>query len=76
MARVSLFDGKKRPVVRVGDLGIVGVERLIDPDSRSVQFFALTSSVNGCGRRMVEAVVSATPPDWLPVVPLHWGGGF
>jgi hypothetical protein len=69
-------DGKKNPVVRIGDPGIVGVELLIDPDARSVQFYALTSGEKGCGRRMVEAVVGATPPDWFLVVGLDWSGGF
>jgi hypothetical protein len=49
--------------VRVAAEGLVGVELLIDSDTTAVQFYALTSAVNGCGRRIVAAVVSATPED-------------
>ncbi len=69
-------DGKKNPVVQVGAEGVVGVELLIDSESRVVQFYALTSSVQGGGRRIVAALVSATPEDWRLVVPLDWSGGF
>jgi hypothetical protein len=69
-------DGKKNPVVRVGDEGIVAVELLIDTTTRVVQFYAITSAVQGCGRRMVEAVIGATPEDWHLAVPLDWSGGF
>jgi hypothetical protein len=30
----------------------------------------------GVGRQIVEAVVSATPADWLLAVPMDWSGGF
>jgi hypothetical protein len=38
-------DGKKNPVVKVGGEGIVGVELLIDPSAKVVQFYALTSTI-------------------------------
>jgi hypothetical protein len=69
-------DGKKNPVVVVDGEGITGIELLIDVDGRVVQFFAITSAVQGCGRRMVEAVVGATPDDWFLAVPMDWSGGF
>ncbi len=46
-------DGKKNPVVIVGQADIVGVELLIDVPNEIVQFYALTSSSKGCGRRIV-----------------------
>jgi hypothetical protein len=49
--------------VRVAAEDLVGVELLIDSDTRVVQFYALTSAVTGCGRGIVAAVVSATPED-------------
>ena len=52
------------------------LELLIDPETRIVQFYAITSAVKGCGRRMVAAVVAATPPDWQLVVVMDWSGGF
>lgn len=75
-SNVLSSDGKKNPVVEVGAEGIVGVELLVDPTAKVVQFFALTSAVKGCGRRMVEAVVAATPEDWRLVVLFDWSGGF
>lgn len=69
-------DGKKNPVVKVGEQGIVGLELLIDPAAKVVQFYAITSAVPGCGRRMVEAVLNATPLDWQLAVVMDWSGGF
>jgi hypothetical protein len=69
-------DGKKNPVVKIGGDGLVGVELLVDESTRVVQFYALTSAVKGCGRKMVEAVVAATPEDWHLAVVLDWSGGF
>ena len=68
-------DGKKNPVVAVGKDGITGTELLIDSDTRVVQFYAITSAERGCGRKIVEALVRATPADWLLAVPLDWSGG-
>lgn len=68
-------DGKKNPVVKVGEEGIVGVELLIDVSARIVQFYALTSAVKGCGRKIVVAVVEATPEDWHLAVPFDWSSG-
>ncbi len=69
-------DGKKHPVVKVGAEGIVGVELLIDRSTKTLQFYALTSAVKGCGRKMVEAVIRTTPEDWLLAVVMDWSGGF
>ena len=69
-------DGKKNPVVKVGAEGLVGVELLVDESTKVVQFYALTSAVKGCGRRMVRAVVGATPEDWHLAVVFDWSGGF
>ena len=69
-------DGKKNPVVEVGAEDLVGIELLIDTAAQVVQFYALTSAVKGCGRRIVEAVIEGTPQDWFLAVPLDWSGGF
>jgi hypothetical protein len=69
-------EGRKNPVVTLGAEGIVGVELLVDAESRVVQFFAITSAVKGCGHRIVAAVVSATPADWHLAVVMDWSGGF
>ena len=69
-------DGKKNPVVQVGAEGIVAVELLIDTTTQVVQFYAITSAVQGCGRKMVKAVIGATPEDWHLAVVFDWSGGF
>jgi len=69
-------DGKKSPVVQVGGDGLVGVELVIDRSTQVVQFYAITSAVKGCGRKMVEAVIGATPEDWHLAVVFDWSGGF
>ena len=69
-------DGKNNPVVNIGAEGIVGVELLVDVDAEVVQFYALTSAVKGCGRKIVKAVVAGTPEDWFLAVPFDWSGGF
>lgn len=69
-------DGKKNPVVSVGADGITGVELLIDAETQVVQFYAISSAQKGSGRKMVEAIVSATPTDWAIAVPMDWSEGF
>jgi hypothetical protein len=69
-------DGKKNPVVTVGAQGLVAAELLIDTATRTVQFYALTSAVKGSGRKIVEAVIAATPEDWFLAVSFDWSGGF
>ncbi|SDX17937.1 hypothetical protein [Thiocapsa roseopersicina] len=69
-------DGKQSPVVAVGAAGIIGVELLIDTKTHVVQFYGMTSAQQGCGRKMVETVVAATPSDWFLAVPFDWSCGF
>jgi hypothetical protein len=69
-------DGKKNPVVAIGAEGLVAVELLIDTATQVVQFYAITSAVPGCGRKMVAAVVGATPEDWHLAVTFDWSSGF
>jgi hypothetical protein len=69
-------DRKKEPITKAGHDGIIGVQLLIDPDHRTIQFYSLTSSEKGNGRRIVASVVQATPDDWMLAVPMDWSGGF
>jgi len=75
-SNVLSADGKQNPVVQVGGDGLVGVELVIDRSTQVVQFYAITSAVKGCGRKMVEAVIGATPEDWHLAVVFDWSGGF
>jgi hypothetical protein len=63
-------------MVTVGAERIVGVDLLIDVSTQTVQFYALTSAMKGCGRKIVEAVIGATPGDWYIAVPFDWSGEF
>ncbi len=69
-------DKKKTPVTTMDQDGIIGIEILIDPTINTIQFYSLTSSKKGCGRKMVNAVVDATPDDWTLVVVMDTSGGF
>lgn len=69
-------DGKKEPLVDTNRKDLVGVELLIDPAFKTVQFFAIVSFKKGNGRKMVAAVVEATPADWQLAVAKDWSGGF
>jgi len=69
-------DGKKAPLVETNRKDIVGVELLIDPAFKTVQFFAIASFKKGNGGKIVAAVADATPADWSLVVVMDWSGGF
>lgn len=69
-------NGKKEPVVNVGEENIIGAELLIDVDTQVVQFYSITSSEKGCGEMMVKSVVDSVPDDWKIVVVLDWSRGF
>jgi len=67
---------KREPITKIGQEGVVGVELLIDHDNRIIQFYSLTSSEKGYGRKIVKAVVDAVPTDWFIVVVFDSSGGF
>lgn len=69
-------DGKKDPLVDADRKDLVGVELLVDPAFKTVQFFSIVSFKKGNGRKMAAAVVAATPDDWLLAVAQDWSGGF
>jgi len=69
-------NGKKEPIVKIGEENIVGVELLIDVPNQIIQFFSITSSEKGYGEKMVSAVVNSIPYDWNIVVFMDWSHGF
>jgi hypothetical protein len=69
-------NGKKQPITKIGQEGIVGVELLVDVEMRVIQFSSITSSLKGCGEKIVKAVVYSAPLDWKIVVIMDWSGGF
>ena len=77
MASNLLSDnGKKQPVTEIGKDNIVGVELLVDVPIKVVQFFSITSSIKGSGKKIVCSVLEAMPEDWKIVVLMDWSGGF
>ncbi len=69
-------DGKKEPIVDTNRTDLVGVELLVDPAFKTIQFFSIVSFKKGNGRKMVATVVDATPEDWSLAVVMDWSGGF
>jgi len=67
---------KKDPIVKFGIEDLVGVELLVDPAIRTIQFFSIASSQKGYGGKIVKAIVEATPENWFLVVVFDWSGGF
>jgi hypothetical protein len=63
-------------VTEIGKDNIVGVELLVDVFIKVVQFFSITSSVKGYGKKIVHSVLEATPKDWTVVVFMNWSEGF
>ena len=69
-------NGKKEPVVNIGEEGIIGAELLIDVDTQVVQFYSITSTEKGCGEMMVKSVVYTVPDDWKIAIVMDWSHGF
>jgi hypothetical protein len=69
-------NGKKEPLTVFGTENVVGVNLLIDPAIKTIQFYTIISSQKGNGRKIVKSVVEATPDDWFLVVVMDWSGGF
>jgi hypothetical protein len=69
-------DKKKHPITTMNQDSVTGVELLLDSEISTVQFYSLTSSLKGYGRKIVDAVVRGTPNDWNLVVVMDWSGGF
>ena len=67
---------KKEPITKIGEDGVVGVELLINSSYKTIDFYSLTSSQKGYGRKIVESVVVGTPEDWTLVITMDWSGGF
>lgn len=69
-------NGKKEPIVLIGEPNIVGVELLIDVPNKVIQFYSITSSIKGCGEEMVSSVFNAVPEEWKIVIVMDWSDGF
>jgi len=69
-------NGKKEPIIKIGDEDIVGVELLVDIPNKTIQFYSITSSVKGYGGKIVHSVVNSVPKDWEIVVVMDWSMGF
>jgi len=75
-SNVLSSNGKKEPITEIGQENVIGVELLIDVPNQIIQFFSITSSVEGYGDKMVSAVVNSVPNDWNIMVFMDWSHGF
>ena len=73
---IGCANGKKEPITEIGKDNVVGVELLIDVPNQIIQFYSITSSVEGYGDKMVSAVVNSVPNDWNIMVLMDWSHGF
>jgi hypothetical protein len=72
----NVVDLKKEPCVKIGEPNIVGLQLLIDVESKVVQFFAITSATKGYGDKMVSSVIRSVPDDWKIIVFMDFSHGF
>ena len=49
---------------------------IIDIAYKDIQFYEITSSIKGCGGKMVNEVLKALPEDWNGIVVMDWSHGF
>ncbi|MFC1815712.1 hypothetical protein ACFL0M_07150 [Thermodesulfobacteriota bacterium] len=66
----------KVPVTAPGHPTAVGVYLLLDFPDNSIQFFEITSSAKGYGKKIVRAVITAIPDNWKAAVVMDWSEGF
>lgn len=77
LASSELTEGRfKTPVTKPDHPTATGVQLIIDRAFNVVQFYEITSSVQGCGGKMVDAVMKALPEDWQGAVVMDWSQGF
>lgn len=76
-ASSELTEGRfKIPITKPDHPTAVGVHLIIDEAFKDIQFYEITSSVKGCGGKMVEAVMNALPADWKAAIVMDWSQGF
>jgi hypothetical protein len=77
LASSEFTEGRfKIPITKPDHPTATGVHLIIDKDFKDVQFYEITSSVKGCGGKMVEAVMKALPNGWKAAVVMDWSQGF
>lgn len=76
-ASSEITDGRiKIPITKPDHPTATGVQLIIDQTFQDVQFYEITSSVQGCGGKMVDAVMKALPKEWQASVVMDWSQGF
>ena len=73
---IKIIGRTKMPVSTPGHPSAVGVHLILDFIFDGIQFFEITSAVQGYGEKMVNAVVTAIPDDWDAAVVMDWSDGF
>ena len=58
----------KTPISTPSHPSAIGVHLILDHPYNTIQFYEITSAVKGYGEKMVKAVLSSIPADWLAAV--------
>lgn len=69
-------NGKKTPLVHTGKKNVVALQLVIDSEEKTIEFTSVESNIKGYGRKLVFAVVEATPDDWTTGIAEGWINGF
>jgi hypothetical protein len=76
LASSEAYGAQTLPVTNPGHPTAIGISLILEEDREEIQFYEITSTVKGCGSKMVEAVLNALPKKWKAVVVMDWSGGF
>ena len=71
-----MTEPKEIPVTKPNHPNAIGVHLIIDFDYKDIQFYEITSAIEGCGGKMADAVMDALLADWVGYVVMDWSRGF
>ena len=66
----------KIPATKPSHPTAIGVQLILDIDYKDIQFFEITSAIEGCGGKMADSVMNALTADWKGYVVMDWSRGF
>ena len=66
----------KVPVTVMNHSTAIGIQILYHTNYKTIDFFDINSPIKGNGSKMVDAVLTNLPKDWLPAVIMDSSDGF